>query len=113
MIDVPLSLKIKADRISDFRPYLLAGIKYSQALGSKVNSDINAAPADKLLKNVSSYGSYEAGIGCDIYLEYFKLSPELKISNSIGNVLYPENQPFAAPISKLSLHTIMFSLYFE
>ncbi|WPU95907.1 outer membrane beta-barrel protein [Mucilaginibacter sabulilitoris] len=111
-VDVPLSLKIKSDRIGDFRAYILGGIKYSHAIGSKKN-DINSDLLDKLVKNKTGYGSYEAGLGCDIYFEFFKLSPEIKISNSFGNVLVPENQPFSAPISKLSLHTIMFSLFFE
>jgi len=65
------------------------------------------------VKNVSGFGSYEAGIGCDIYFEFFKLSPEIKIANSFGNVLVAQNQPFSVPIDKLFLHTIMFSLSFE
>jgi hypothetical protein len=111
-VDAPLSLKIKSDRIGDFRAYILGGVKYSHAIGSK-KSDANADPLDKLVKNVSGYSSYEAGLGCDIYFEFFKLSPEIKISNSFGNVLLPDNNPFSAPINKLSLHTIMFSLFFE
>ena len=65
------------------------------------------------LKNATGFGSYEAGLGCDIYFEYFKLSPEIKIANSLGNILVPQAQPFSAPLSKLGLHTIMFSLIFE
>jgi hypothetical protein len=111
-IDAPLSLKIKSDRIGDFRAYILGGVKYSQAIGSKKN-DINSDLLDKLVKNQTGFASYEAGLGCDIYFEFFKLSPEIKISNSFGNVLKPENNPYSSPISKLSLHTIMFSLFFE
>ena len=111
--DFPLSLKLKSDRVGDFRAYILGGIKYSEAIGGKRTTDANADPLDKLVKNVSGFGSYEAGIGFDLYFEYFKLSPEIKLSNSFGNVLLPETHPFSAPISKLSLHTIMFSLYFE
>jgi hypothetical protein len=113
MVDIPLSIKLKSDRVGDFRAYLLGGVKYSQAIGSKVNSDANAALIDKLVKNVSGFSSYEAGIGCDIYFEFFKLSPEIKMSNSFGDVLLHENQPYSSPINKLSLHTLMFSLYFE
>lgn len=115
MVDLPLSLKLKSDRVGDFRAYLLGGVKYSQAIGSKTKTDVDAAMLDKLVKNVGGFASYEAGVGCDIYFEFFKLSPELKLSNSFGNVLVHENQPFSNPntISKLSLHTIMFSLYFE
>jgi hypothetical protein len=111
-VDFPLSLKLKSDRINNFRAYILGGVKYSQAIGKGQNMP-GLNPLDQLPKNVSGFGSYEAGLGCDIYFEFFKLSPEIKISNSFGNVLVPENQPFSSPISKLSLHTIMFSLIFE
>lgn len=111
-IDFPLLLKLKSDRIDDFRAYVIGGLKYSYALGAE-NSDGNVALIDRTVKNLTGYESYEFGIGCDIYFEYFKLSPELKFSNSFGNILYPENQPFSSPISKLSLHTVMFSLCFE
>jgi opacity protein-like surface antigen len=112
LVEFPLSLKLKSDRIGNFRAYVLGGVKYSQAIGRQPN-DANEAPADKQLKNIQGYGSYEAGLGCDIYFEFFKLSPEIKIGNSFGNVMVKENQPYANPISKLFLHTIMFSLYFE
>jgi hypothetical protein len=112
-VDVPLLLKLKSDRIGDFRAYLVGGIKYSQTIGSKINSDLNAAPLDKLVKNINGYGSYETGVGCDIYFEFFKLSPEIKLSNSFGDVLYHENNAFSSPINKLYLHTLMFSLIFE
>ncbi|MDB5009862.1 MAG: hypothetical protein JWQ06_651, partial [Mucilaginibacter sp.] len=112
-VDFPLLLKLKSDRIGDFRAYMLGGVKYSQTIGSKINADVNAAALDKLVKNINGYGSYEAGIGCDIYFEFFKLSPEIKLSNSFGNVMYHDNNAFSSPISKLSLHTFMFSLYFE
>jgi hypothetical protein len=111
-IDFPLLLKLKSDRIGDLRGYVIGGLKYSYALGAN-KSDGDVALIDRTVKNVANYESYEFGIGCDIYFEYFKLSPELKFSNSFGNVLYPENQPFSSPISKLSLHTVMFSLCFE
>jgi hypothetical protein len=113
VIDLPLLLKLKSDRIGDFRAYVLGGFKYSQAIGSRVNADAGAALTEKLVKNVSGYASYEAGIGCDLYFEFFKLSPEIKLSNSFGDVMLHENHPYSRPIDKLSLHTLMFSLHFE
>src|ERR1700756_3147222 len=97
-VDLPLEIKLKSDRIGDFRAYLLAGAKYSYSIGAD-KADPQDALIDKTIKNVKRYGSYEAGVGCDIYFEYFKLSPELKGSNSIGNVLVPENQPFSPLVS--------------
>ncbi|HEY5325891.1 MAG TPA: outer membrane beta-barrel protein [Mucilaginibacter sp.] len=112
-IDFPLSLKLRSDRINNFRAYILGGVKYSVAIGkgNALAGDIN--PLDQIPKNVQGFGSYEAGLGCDIYFEFFKLSPEIKISNSFGNVLVNSNDPYSNPISKLSLHTITFSLIFE
>jgi len=112
-VDFPLQMKLKSDRIGNMRAYLMGGVKYSGAIGSKKNSDANATLLEKSVKNIKGYPSYEAGLGFDLYFEYFKLSPEIKVSNSLGNLLVRENHPFSAPISKLSLHTIVFSLYFE
>ncbi len=112
-VDLPLLLKLKSDRLGNFRAYVLAGVKYSYAISKGAGDENTLDPLQKLVRNTGGFGSYETGIGCDIYFEFFKLSPEIKLSNSFGNVLVPENQPFSAPISKLSLHTIMFSLYFE
>lgn len=111
-VDFPLQLKLKSDRVGNLRAYLLGGVKYSGTIGGK-KDDANTAPIERIVKNVKGYSSYEAGFGFDIYFEYFKLSPEIKVTNTFGNLLVPENQPFSSPISKLSLHTIMFSLYFE
>ncbi|AYL97049.1 outer membrane beta-barrel protein [Mucilaginibacter celer] len=112
-VDVPLLIKLKSDRLGDFRAYVIGGLKYTQAIGSKKNSDANLDLSEKLVKNISGFASYEAGIGCDIYFEFFKLSPEIKISNSFGNILLRENHPYSSPISRLGLHTFMFSLIFE
>lgn len=113
LFDLALQLKLKSDRLGDYRGYLIGGLKYSKALGNKENSDVNLAPSEKLLKTINGYPSYEVGLGFDIYFEFFKLSPEIKISNSFGNLLQRQNNAFAAPINSLGLHTVMFSLHFE
>ncbi|GGH03512.1 type IX secretion/gliding motility protein PorT/SprT [Mucilaginibacter phyllosphaerae] len=111
-VDFPLQLKLKSDRVGNMRAYLVGGLKYSGAIGSKKDA-ANTAPTERLLQNVKGYASYEAGFGFDIYFEYFKLSPEIKLTNSFGNMLVAENTPYAVPINKLTLHTFMFSLFFE
>jgi hypothetical protein len=111
-VDFPLQLKLKSDRIGNIRAYLVGGLKYSGAIGSK-KDEANTAPTERLLRNVKGYSSYEAGFGFDIYFEYFKLSPEIKLTNSFGNILVADNTPYAAPISRLSLNTFTFSLFFE
>jgi hypothetical protein len=112
-LDLPLTVKLKSDRIANFRAYVIGGVKYSLAIGSKNQSTVDTNPLDKMVRNIGGFGTYEAGFGCDIYFEFFKLSPEIKFSNSFGNVLVQDGSPFSSPISRLSLHNIMFSLLFE
>lgn len=111
-VDVPLLLKLRSDRINNFRAYVLGGVKYSMAI-SKGKPDNNEEPLQQKLINKRGFASYEAGFGCDIYFEFFKMSPEIKVGNSFGNVLVAGNTPLARPIDKLFLHSIMFSLHFE
>ncbi|HEY1025936.1 MAG TPA: outer membrane beta-barrel protein [Sphingobacteriaceae bacterium] len=114
MIDFPLGIKLKSDRRKNFRAYMLAGAKYSLDIVSKKKlDDSSLSMSERLVKNTRSILWYEAGIGFDLYFEFFKLSPELKLSNSFRNVLKPEGHPYSAPIDKLFLRNLQFSLYFE
>ena len=111
-VEIPLLLKLRSDKIGNVRAYMVGGVKYSMAV-SKGQVDENEAPLQRKIRNNRGFASYEAGFGCDIYFEYFKMSPEIKVGNSFGNILIAENTPFSNPISKLFLHSIMFSLHFE
>ena len=66
MVEFPLSVKLKSDRIQDFRAYIMGGVKYSEAIGSKKNIP-GTDPLEQLVINKNSFGSYEVGLGCDIY----------------------------------------------
>ena len=64
----------------------------------------------------------EVGIGCDFYLRYFKLIPELKFCYSLGNSL-DTNHPneltdvnkrvFATSVDRSRNQMFVFTLYFE
>lgn len=114
MVEFPLGIKLKSDRRNNFRAYLLAGGKYSLDIASsKKTNDVGNIPTEKFLKNIKNYFSYEAAIGFDLYFEYFKMSPELKLSYTPNSILKPEDHPFAKPLDKLMLRQFTFSLFFE
>jgi len=114
MVEFPLGLKIKSDRLMNFRAYMLGGLKYAADLASdKKTNDADAAPIDKLIKNKKGFFSYEAGLGFDIYFEYFKMSPEFKLSYSFNDVLKHDVSPYANPIERAKLRHFTFSLFFE
>lgn len=74
----PLELKYSALRLNNYRPYLTGGVYGALDLGRKKGNPV-------LLKG-RDFG-LTLGIGCDLYLPYFKLSPELKFYFGLSNLL--------------------------
>jgi len=77
-LTLPLDLKYTALRLNNHRPYVLGGVYGAFDMGRKKGEPI-------LLKNFD-YG-VEFGLGCDIYLPFFKLCPEIKFSFGLANLL--------------------------
>lgn len=77
-LSFPLLVKYSAFRVNNYRPYLLGGMYGSFDLGRKKGNPI-------LLKG-TDFG-LEFGVGCDIYLPFFKLCPELKFSFGLIDLL--------------------------
>lgn len=115
LVEFPLGVKIKSDRRNNFRAYLLGGAKFTTDISSKKKTSnlLITDPSEKFVNNKRNYLSYEAGLGFDLYFEYFKMSPELKLSYSFNDVLNHEPHRYASPIDKLMLRHITFSLFFE
>ena len=114
-IDLPLLFKFKSDRKGNMRGYLIGGGKYSINVTSRKRyDDSTEGQAGKYLKTKPGYFSYEAGIGFDIYFDFFKMSPEIRWVQSVGNLL-DDREPnmYNAPIDKLTLRNFQISLFFE
>ena len=74
----PLSVKFRSVRINNYRPYLLAGGGVIVDISRKSDQILMLKPLDYF---------FEVGVGCDIYLEYFKLSPELKFCVGFNDMI--------------------------
>lgn len=101
-IDAPIGFKFKSDRRKNFRAYVIGGIKYSRDIISEKTFKDNPA---KFKRNT---WWYETGIGFDLYFDYFKLSPEIKLANTLHDVRVDQ-----AIADKVILRHLQFSLYFE
>ncbi|TCD04050.1 PorT family protein [Pedobacter psychroterrae] len=115
LVDLPVGLKLKSDRRGNFRAYVIGGARYSIDISSKkkTNNDLVTDPAEKFVNNKKAFLSYEAGLGLDLYFEYFKMSPEIKLSYSMNDVLKHETNRYVTPLDKLMLRHLTFSLFFE
>jgi opacity protein-like surface antigen len=88
---IPLLLKINANRLNNFRPYLIGGLSYDYNFSSNQdNPDDNSSGEFRMKKNNFTY---ELGIGVDFYLPYFIFSPSIRGVFAINNELVKDNDP--------------------
>ena len=110
LIEFPIYIKYKSERYNNFRTYILAGIKYSLDIASQDKIDDEGQEIVKLKKN-DLMG--EIGFGIDFYLEYFKFSPQIKLSHGIINLISKDKTIYTNSINHLKTNGWMISFTFE
>ncbi|MAW20772.1 MAG: PorT-like protein [Flavobacteriales bacterium] len=110
LIDFPIYIKYKSARYNNFRTYVVGGIKYSMDIASKDQIDDEGQEIVKLMEN-DLMG--EIGFGIDFYLEYFKFSPQIKLSHGFLNLLSQDESIYTKSINRLSTNGWMLSFTFE
>ncbi|MCI6550544.1 MAG: PorT family protein [Prevotella sp.] len=108
-----LDLIFAAPRFNNHRPYLMAGLSPMINLSGRGDNYVR-------LRQYDVYA--EIGIGCDFYLPFFKLRPELKFMFGLFNSLDPDNVgklkdknmiPYAKSVGEARTKIIALSFYFE
>lgn len=109
-VSFPAQLKFSSDRIQNFRIYVLGGMKYEYDLAS--NS--TARRAEDLVKLRKGAFGYEGGVGMSFYFPSFIFSPEIKISNSLGNVHSRDaNLIYSNVVDRMQARMIVISIHLE
>ena len=112
-ISLPLDLKFSAERWNNYRPYITAGVNPTLNLTSKNQEYIQLKRSDMFL---------EVGIGCDFYLPFFKLIPELKFCYSLSDALDHDHatelqdanlRKYTNAVSRGCSKMIVLTFYFE
>lgn len=102
-----------AQRFNNHRPYLMAGINPMLNLSGSNDDMIRLKRTDLYL---------ELGVGCDFYLPFFKLRPELKFMYSLTNSLdkhHVDNLrdknklPYAMAVEEAHSKMVALTFYFE
>jgi hypothetical protein len=107
---LPLQLKFSSDRIRNFKAYMMIGGKIEYDLAANASKKKND---EALTLKQFDYG-IEAGIGFHFYFPVFVLTPEVKLSYGLSNVLAPNNQlKYANTIDQINSRSITFSLTVE
>lgn len=82
-LQLPISMKISTKRLNNYRPYIMAGADVQYDLSRDKESPIVFRPLDVGL---------HIAIGCDTYLPYFKLCPELRFNLGLLDMLDHERK---------------------
>lgn len=111
-VAVPLDLKVAAPRFNNYRPYLVGGFTAMYDMTSHRGEMLSTTPLQAYV---------QVGLGCDFYLPFFKLNPELKFYFGLSNVLRrsrpdltePAQLVFTQSIEKATPSMVVLTFYFE
>ncbi|RRD79781.1 PorT family protein [Alloprevotella sp. OH1205_COT-284] len=111
-IAVPLELKIAAPRFNNFRPYVVTGLTGMYDLTASKGTLVRTRP-------FQTYA--QIGLGCDFYMPFFKLIPELKFCFGLADVLQrhrpdltdPSQLVYTRSIDRATPGMVILNLYFE
>ncbi len=110
IVTFPFQLKFRSDRINNFRVYMLGGVKADIDLASNAR----ARKAEELVKIQKFDYGIEAGMGFNFYFPSFIFSPEIKISNGLGNIhSRDEKLKYSSVLDKIQSRMIVFSIHLE
>ncbi len=112
-IVVPIDLKMSAKRYHNMRPYFTGGIMYAQDLAKDHSEQLRLKNGDLMLT---------VGMGCDFYMHFFKLCPEIKFCFGLKNLLEknrpdladnPEVYRFTQSVNKVKSNMVVVTFFFE
>ena len=110
LYSMPFEFKFKSDRQTNFRFYVCAGVK----LDYDFNANARSRRTDEIIKVKSFDYGYNLGLGFEFYFPNFIFSPEIKISNGLGNTLFRDSEePTNKAIDKLSTRMLIISFHIE
>ncbi len=110
---LPVDLKFASQRYRNVRPYLTAGVMPAFDVSKKRSEFLK-------LKTMDTYLS--VGFGCDFYLPYFKLIPELKFCFGLSDVIQhdrpdlvddPGKMKYTQSLKKAVSRMVVLTFYFE
>ncbi len=110
---LPIDVKFSAQRFRNVRPYLVGGVMPAFDVTKKRSEYLKLKTTDMFLT---------VGFGCDFYLPYFKLNPEIKFCFGLADMLEhkrpdlvdePDRLKFTQSLKKVTTQMVVLTFYFE
>lgn len=110
LLQFPTSIKYRAIRESNYRPYLFCGLNPAIDLAARKKVAEEEKPKIKL-KKFDVYA--ELGFGLDNYFTWFKYSTEIKFSFGLLDMVNRDNTEYTQAFNRLGSKMITLVLCFE
>lgn len=109
--EIPIELKFRAKRYTNFRPYLTAGASWGFDFASlrknKNNND------ESIIRLNAIDLRYTAGVGFDFFLRYVKFAIEFKMAFGLIDLKVMDDDYYTQSTDNLMSRTFMLSFTFE
>lgn len=111
IFEIPITFKYKSERRKNSRMYMLAGTNF--LIETNIRKSARLAVAK--LPSKTADLCLEYGFGFEQFLEFGKLSGELRFSHGLFNMNLPADptKPYRKSIESLKSHTVTVYLFFE
>lgn len=111
-LSLPIDVKYAAERFNNYRPYVMAGVAPM--------FDLTVKKQKALLTKRFDF-AFELGLGCDFYLPFFKLIPELKFCFGLTDLLVKKRSDlidknllkYTQSLDAASSRMMVLTFYFE
>ena len=108
--EFPFMVRFKSQPYKDKRLFVIAGVKYSYDLANNSRT----RQSEDLIRISPHDFQFETGVGLQIFLPYFILSPQIKYSQGLSNILiYNEELEKANVLEHIISRAFTISLNFE
>jgi len=110
--EIPFQIRFKSAPYKDKRMYVMAGAKYSYDVesGARVRKD----RAARLVQISPHDFQIEYGVGMQFFMPFFIFSPEIKISQGIGNIhIYKANLNDSSVLETVKSRIFTIGFHFE
>lgn len=111
---MPLLIKFSADRVDNFRPFVVFG--GSAALNLSANEDNPDDNFSGEFRSKNNVMFYEMGFGIDFYLHWFKFTPTIRGVFAIDNEITQDNakdSPWTSNVKSMKTRGVFLNFTFQ
>ena len=110
MLSFPFYVKYRAQRINNWRPYILFGGNYTFDLEARKKIKEEEQPKIRLARQ-DFY--IEAGVGIDYYFPFFKMATELRFSFGLLDMIERDGTEYSLFFDKLNSRMVTLLIFVE